>query len=119
MREIVILGSTGSIGVQALEIVAANPGKFKVVGLSAGSNNLELLITQAKKFNVPIVGTTADTSAIKDGIAGVHVIDGATAAAQIASLPCDIVLNGINGSIGLEPTLAALAAGNLVALANK
>ena len=119
MREIVILGSTGSIGVQALEIVAANPGKFKVVGLSAGSNNLELLIAQAKKFNVPIVGTTADTSAIKDGIAGVHVIDGATAAAQIASLPCDVVLNGINGSIGLEPTLAALAAGNLVALANK
>jgi len=87
MREIVILGSTGSIGVQALEIVAANPGKFKVVGLSAGSNNLELLIAQAKKFNVPIVGTTADTSAIKDGIAEVHVIDGATAAAQIASLP--------------------------------
>ncbi|GDX23050.1 1-deoxy-D-xylulose 5-phosphate reductoisomerase [Actinomycetes bacterium] len=119
MREIVILGSTGSIGLQALEIVAANPGKFKVVGIASGSKNLQLLLSQAKKFKVPIVGTTADTSAIKDGITGVHVIDGATAAAQIASLPCDVVLNGINGSIGLEPTLAALAAGNLVALANK
>ncbi|MBU6242777.1 MAG: 1-deoxy-D-xylulose-5-phosphate reductoisomerase [Acidobacteria bacterium] len=119
MREIVILGSTGSIGLQALEIVATNPGKFRVVGLAAGSKNIELLIAQAKKFNVPIVGTTADSSAIKDGIAGLNVIDGPTAAAQIASIPCDVVLNGISGSIGLEPTLSALAAGNLVALANK
>ena len=62
MRDIVILGSTGSIGVQALEVIAANPNQFRVVGLSAGSNNLERLIEQVKRFEVPIVDTTTDGS---------------------------------------------------------
>lgn len=115
MREIVILGSTGSIGVQALEIVAANPNKFRVVGLSAGRKNPALLMEQAKKFNVPIVGSMAP--APQTG--GVKVIDGDNSSVEIASLPCDIVLNGITGSIGLGPTLSALAVGNKVALANK
>lgn len=53
MREIVILGSTGSIGLQALEIVAANPGKFKVVGIASGSKNLQLLLSQAKNLRFP------------------------------------------------------------------
>ena len=58
--DLVILGSTGSIGVQALEIVEANPDKFRVIGLAAGSKNLERLAEQAKKFSVPVVGTTGD-----------------------------------------------------------
>ena len=115
MREIVILGSTGSIGVQALEIVAANPNKFRVVGLSAGRKNPAFLMEQAKKFNVPIVGSMAPAPQTD----GVKVIDGDNSSVEIASLPCDIVLNGITGSIGLGPTLSALAVGNKVALANK
>ena len=115
MREIVILGSTGSIGVQALEIVAAHPNKFRVVGLSAGRKNPALLMEQAKKFNVPIVGSMAPAPQTDD----VKVIDGGNSSVEIAALPCDIVLNGITGSIGLGPTLSALAVGNKVALANK
>lgn len=119
MRDIVILGSTGSIGVQALEVIAANPTKFRVVGLSAGSNNLERLAEQVKKFSVPIVGTTGDAQYLKSALPGVEVIDGPNSSRQIASLSCDVVLNGITGSIGLGPTLAALEVGNKVALANK
>ena len=119
MRDIVILGSTGSIGVQALEVIAANPSKFRVVGLSAGSNNLERLISQVKKFEVPIVGTTGDASVLREALPGVEVIDGAESSRSIAALSCDVVLNGITGSIGLGPTLAALEVGNKVALANK
>ncbi|NDE71702.1 MAG: 1-deoxy-D-xylulose-5-phosphate reductoisomerase [Actinobacteria bacterium] len=119
MRDIVILGSTGSIGVQALEVIAANPGRFRIVGLAAGSNNLARLAEQARKFNVPIVGTTGDGEKLREALPGIDVIDGKDAAKQIASLPCEIVLNGITGSIGLAPTLAALEVGNLVALANK
>ena len=115
MREIVILGSTGSIGVQALEIVGANPNKFRVVGLSDGRKNPALLMEQAKKFNVPIVGSMAPAPQTD----GVKVIDGDNSSVEIAALPCDIVLNGITGSIGLGPTLSALAVGNKVALANK
>jgi 1-deoxy-D-xylulose-5-phosphate reductoisomerase len=119
MRDIVILGSTGSIGVQALEVIAANPTKFRVVGLSAGSNNLERLTEQVKKFSVPIVGTTSDGSLLRSALDGVEVIDGPNSSRQIAALSCDVVLNGITGSIGLGPTLAALEVGNTVALANK
>lgn len=119
MRDIVILGSTGSIGVQALEVIAANPTKFRVVGLSAGSNNLDRLIEQTKKFSVPIIGTTGDGKKLKDALPGVEVVDGADASKSIAALSCDVVLNGITGSIGLGPTLAALEVGNTVALANK
>ena len=120
-KRVVILGSTGSIGVQALEIVAANLHQFKVVGISAGSGNLELLMKQAEEFGVPVVGTTATREeAMRFAQSDeVSVIDGLDASAEIASLECDIVLNGINGSIGLAPTLAALKAGNIVALANK
>ena len=115
MRDVVVLGSTGSIGVQALEIVAANPNKFRLVGLSGGRKNPQLLMQQAKKFNVPIVGSMA--AAPKTD--GVQVIDGDNSSVEIAALPCDIVLNGITGSIGLGPTLSALGVGNKVALANK
>jgi 1-deoxy-D-xylulose-5-phosphate reductoisomerase len=115
MRDVVVLGSTGSIGVQALEIVAAHPNKFRLVGLSGGRKNPQLLMEQAKKFNVPIVGSMAPAPATT----GVEVIDGDNSSVEIAALPCDIVLNGITGSIGLGPTLSALGVGNKVALANK
>lgn len=115
IRDVVVLGSTGSIGVQALEIIAANPNKFRIVGMSAGRKNPKLLMEQAKKFNVPIVGTMAAAPAVD----GVQVIEGDNSSVEIAALPCDIVLNGITGSIGLGPTLSALGVGNKVALANK
>ena len=126
--ELVILGSTGSIGVQALEIVESNPDKFRVVGLASGSKNIQLLAQQAKKFSVPIIATTGDrialSAALKDLGAfanggSAEIIDGPTSASQVAAISCDVVLNGITGSIGLGPTLSALAVGNKVALANK
>lgn len=119
MRDIVILGSTGSIGVQTLDVIAANPTEFRVVGLSAGSRNLKLLAEQVKKFAVPIVGVTGDGSELRALLEDIEVIDGVDSSKQIASLPCDVVVNGISGSIGLGPTLSALEVGNTVALANK
>ena len=104
---------------QALEVIEANPTRFRVVGLSAGKNNLPRLIEQARKFNVPVVGTTGDGKNLRDALDGVEVIDGEKSAEQIAAISCDVVLNGITGSIGLGPTLAALNVGNTVALANK
>ena len=118
-RELVILGSTGSIGVQALEIVEANPSLFTVVAISAAGTNPELLIAQAKKFKVKVVGVAKNADVIRDALPGVDVIDGPNASTEIAAISCDVVLNGITGSIGLAPTLAALDADNRVALANK
>lgn len=114
-----ILGSTGSIGTQALEVISENPESFRVVGLSSGANNVERLIEQAKKFKVQVIGTTGDGALIRAALPQVTVIDGPNSAREIAALQADIVLNGITGSIGLGPTLSALEAGNKVALANK
>ena len=101
MRDIIVLGSTGSIGVQALEVIAANPERFRVVGLAAGRNR-ELVEAQARAHSVE------------------HVALGAEAAAHLVrDVACDVVLNGITGSVGLAPTLAALQAGRILALANK
>jgi 1-deoxy-D-xylulose-5-phosphate reductoisomerase len=119
VRDVVILGSTGSIGTQALEVISQNPDKFRVVGLSAGENNLSLLIEQARKFDVPIVGTSGDGKALKEALPKCTVIDGPNAAREVAALQADVVLNAITGSIGLGPTLSALEVGNKVALANK
>ncbi len=119
MREIVILGSTGSIGVQALEVVAANPDKFKVIALASGGGNLAALMAQAQAFDVKIIGVSAHGAAARALAGDIQVIDGPLASCEIAAITCDIVLNGITGSIGLGPTLAALGAGNMVALANK
>ncbi len=118
MRDIVILGSTGSIGVQALEVIDANPELFRVIGLTAGSSNHELLAEQAKRFRVSIIGTSSSEFSAELP-AGVSVIRGSQASPEIASIPADIVLNGITGSVGLASTLSALAVGNKVALANK
>ncbi len=119
MKDLVILGSTGSIGVQALEIVEANPSLFRIVALTAAGSNTDLLIAQAKKFNVPVIGVTKNADQIKAALPNSTVIDGPLASTEIAAITCDVVLNGITGSIGLGPTLAALRVGNRVALANK
>ena len=119
MREVVILGSTGSIGRQALEIVASHPDKFRVIALTSAGTNPALVIEQAKAFNVAFVGAVNNADAIREGLPGVEVIGGAFASTEIAAIECDVVLNGITGSIGLGPTLAALDAGNTLALANK
>ncbi len=122
-RDVVILGSTGSIGTQALDIVRRNPDRFRVVGLSAGGANLELLAAQAREFNVPVVAV-ADTHRgfeLAAALEGTHteIHAGENAATDLAALAADVVLNGITGSVGLLPTLAALARGTTLALANK
>ena len=119
MRDVVILGSTGSIGVQALEVIAAHPELFRVLALGTGGNNTGLLIEQAKQFKVPVVGVAAHADRVRENLPGVQVIDGPQASAEIAAITCDVVLNAITGSIGLGPTLAALKVGNTLALANK
>ncbi len=119
MRDLVILGSTGSIGVQALEIVAANPGVFNVVAISAYGSNPAAIIEQARTYKVQVIGVVKGADEIREAWPGVTVIDGPNAASEIAAITCEVVLNGITGSIGLGPTLAALEVGNRLALANK
>lgn len=126
-RRVVILGSTGSIGTQALEVIDAHPGEFDVVALAAGGASVELLAEQAADHRPEIIGIADPASAPEllealSYLPAAHrpeVVIGAEAAAQIASHPADVVLNGMTGSIGLAPTLAALEAGATLALANK
>jgi 1-deoxy-D-xylulose-5-phosphate reductoisomerase len=118
-RNLVILGSTGSIGVQALEIVDANPDLFTVVAITAAGTNPDALIAQAKKYKVGTVGVIKNADVVRAALPGVTVIDGPDASTEVAAMPCDVVLNAITGSIGLAPTLAAIKAGNQLALANK
>ena len=124
MRTLIILGSTGSVGTQALDVVRRNPDRFKVVGLSAGSNH-ELLIGQIREFLPPYVAI-ADEEAARDlkerltGVRGVEMFVGPEAAERLArEVEADMVLNALVGSAGLAPTLAALQSGKLLALANK
>lgn len=118
-RSVVILGSTGSIGVQALEIIDANPARFSVLALTSAGSNPDVLIAQVKNFHVKIVGVLKNADYIRAALPGVEVLEGFDASTNIAAIKCDIVLNAITGSIGLGPTLAALKAGNQLALANK
>ena len=119
-RTVAILGSTGSIGTQALELIARKRDSFSVSALAAGGGNIPLLIEQAKRFHVPLIGCArGDIKVIREALPGVEVIVSDTAAEEIAAIPVDVTLNGMSGSIGLRPTLAALKVGNHVALANK
>ena len=122
-RSVVLLGSTGSIGTQALDVIERFPERFEVTGLSAGGGNADLLVTQARRHRVPVVAVAdeAAAEAVRAGLAGAgtHVLAGADAAARLAGDGADVVLNGITGSVGLGPTLAALGAGSTLALANK
>jgi 1-deoxy-D-xylulose-5-phosphate reductoisomerase len=122
MRRVVVLGSTGSIGTQALDIVRANRGAFEVVALSAGGANPELLADQAREFGVAAVAIADESAAdsLRAGLdQGVVLHAGPDAAAEVAEMGCDVVLNGITGAVGLAPTVAALNAGTTLALANK
>ena len=119
MREVVILGSTGSIGSQALEIVSTNSEAFRVKAISSAGSDPSLVIAQAKAFNVKFVGVINNVDEIRQALPGVTVIGGPLASTEIAAIECDVVLNAITGSIGLGPTLSALDAGNTLALANK
>jgi 1-deoxy-D-xylulose-5-phosphate reductoisomerase len=125
MRMVTILGSTGSIGTQALDVVRRNPERLRVVGLSAGGANRELLAGQIREFLPPLVAiadedSAADVTSKLGAIRGVEFIVGPDAAERVAvETEADFVLNGLVGSAGLAPTLAALQAGKTVALANK
>ncbi|RRN76228.1 1-deoxy-D-xylulose-5-phosphate reductoisomerase, partial [Pseudoxanthomonas sp. SGD-10] len=123
MKNIAILGSTGSIGTQALEVIVANNHLFKATVLTAGSN-ANLLIQQAKQFNpaVVVICDEQKYQAVKDALAGTDIIvkAGEQALAEVVTLPeIDVVLTALVGFSGLKPTLAAVTAGKDIALANK
>ena len=119
-RRVVVLGSTGSIGTQALEVMAQHPEKFDVVGLAAGGANPGLLAEQARQHPGAVVAMACARNDHVMAAASTAVLDGPRAATELVeSVDADVVLNGITGSIGLEPTLAALRAGRVLALANK
>ena len=136
-RSVSLLGSTGSIGTQALDVIGRNRDRFTVSALSAGGN-IDLVARQAVDFDVPLVAVASGSaddvrSAISAYAAGLgrgsharrgtayapEIVVGGDAAVTAAGTGADVVLNGITGSIGLRPTLAALAAGSTLALANK
>ncbi len=135
-REVVLLGATGSIGRQAVDVVRAAGDRFRVVGLAAGGGgDVGLLARQALDLGVEVVAVARATAAQDLQLAFFaaardrgwsagrtalpKILTGPDAAAEVAAWPCDVVLNGITGSVGLGPTLAALDAGRTVALANK
>ncbi|MFN3339437.1 MAG: 1-deoxy-D-xylulose-5-phosphate reductoisomerase [Dietzia sp.] len=120
---VLVLGSTGSIGTQALEVISeAGPGRFEVVGLAAGGGRVDLLGQQilATGAGYVAVADPAAAARIRAGFPDVTVFEGPGGAADlVGAVEADVVLNGIDGSIGLGPTLAALRTGARLALANK
>ncbi|WP_216381400.1 1-deoxy-D-xylulose-5-phosphate reductoisomerase [Arcanobacterium phocae] len=135
MRRVIVLGSTGSIGTQTLDVISRHRDKFHVQALGAGGSRIPLLAEQAATFNVPIVGV-ADESAVNDfhqqwndrfaHLPEPQIIAGERAMTELAGSgsgvsidSSDVVVNGITGSVGLLPTLAALHSGATLALANK
>jgi 1-deoxy-D-xylulose-5-phosphate reductoisomerase len=134
-RDVVVLGSTGSVGTQALEIVGRWPDRFRVVGLAAGGSHAEVLARQVVDTDAPVVGVSRE-DAVRDVEAAIEAyagqrgiapddrprprfVVGPGASAEVAGLRADVVLNAITGSVGLTATLAALDAGTTLALANK
>jgi len=104
---VAILGSTGSIGTQALEVVRAHPDRFKVTALTANSDG-DTLLAQAKEFDVPLLGLTAGGM---EAPAGATLIDGSMASAEVAeAAEASVVLNAVVGAAGLQATLATLRA---------
>lgn len=124
MKNIVILGSTGSIGKNSLDVISMFPERFRVTGLTAG-NNISLLYEQINKFNPEIVAVTDENAyrSLKDIIKGtmqpliLHGVDGICSVAQFQN--ADIVISAISGSAGLLPTVSAIRAKKTIALANK
>lgn len=111
-RTVLVLGSTGSVGTQALDVIRRNPDRFRVVGLGAGGRQLDLLKQQAAEFDVTTVAVAngADVPGVRTLTSMVDLIE---------ACPADVVLNGMDGSRGLEPSLKALEVGATLALANK
>ncbi|MGY1733975.1 1-deoxy-D-xylulose-5-phosphate reductoisomerase [Geodermatophilus sp. SYSU D01045] len=134
-REVTVLGSTGSIGRQAIAVAEQNPGRLRITALAAGGGDVARLAEQALTLGVRTVAVARATAAqdlqlafyaaasqrgwARGEYALPEILAGPRAAEELAARPADVVLNGITGSIGLGPTLAALRAGNVVALANK
>jgi 1-deoxy-D-xylulose-5-phosphate reductoisomerase len=134
-REVVVLGSTGSIGTQALDVIRRNPGRFRVTGLAAGGGRVDLLAEQALEFRPEIVAVAKASAAQELQLAFYaeakrrgyasgdypipKIVAGPDAVAEVAAWRCDVVLNGVTGALGLASTLAALDAGRTLALANK
>src|ERR1700722_16449178 len=131
-RDIVLLGSTGAIGTQVLDIVARNPARFRLTGLAAGGSAPELLARQALEHGVEAVAVASESAApaVEQALARQaatlgrkagrpKVLAGPEAVAEMAAWPCDVVLNAVTGAAGLAATLAALDAGRTLALANK
>ncbi len=122
-KNITILGSTGSIGTQALEIIAENPDKFEVYALTA-NNNADLLIQQAKVFNpeIVVIANEDKYSQVKEALQTlpIKVFAGKEAISQVAEMePAHIVLTAMVGYSGLKPTISAIKAKKTIALANK
>ncbi|MDP9845918.1 1-deoxy-D-xylulose-5-phosphate reductoisomerase [Streptosporangium lutulentum] len=124
-RSVVLLGSTGSVGTQSLDVIARNPRGFRVAALAAGGGRIDLLARQAAEFR-PEAVAVADAGAVpalREALAAhgvvTKVLAGPEGVAEVAAWPSDIVLNGITGALGLTSTLAALEAGRVLALANK
>jgi 1-deoxy-D-xylulose-5-phosphate reductoisomerase len=129
-RDVVLLGSTGSIGTQAADIVRRNPDRFRLTALAAGGGNPALLASQALEFGVDVVAVASESAApeLHDALQALagesgkpvpKVQAGAAAVAEVAAWPADVVLNAVTGAVGLAATLAALDAGRVLALANK
>lgn len=132
-RRVVILGSTGSIGTQALSIAAAHPRAFEVVGLTAGGSDLPLLARQVCDFGVKRVAIRDEAvlSSARNALASEYIrrglpdtsadvmVAGEAALEAVAGMPADVVVNGVAGAAGLRATIAALDSGSVVALANK
>jgi 1-deoxy-D-xylulose-5-phosphate reductoisomerase len=124
VRRLVILGSTGSIGTQALDVVRRNPERFQVIGLAAAQNH-ELLVGQIREFMPPQVAVSDETAAEElqralVGIRSPEILAGPDAAERLArDSDSDMVLNAMVGAVGLGPTLATLQSGKMLALANK
>jgi 1-deoxy-D-xylulose-5-phosphate reductoisomerase len=112
-----VLGSTGSIGTQALEVIAANPDRFEIVGLAAGGGNAELLARQRAETGVTNIAV-ADAAAA-ERIGDVTYAGAEAATRLVEETEADVVLNSLVGALGLKPTLAALDSGARLALANK
>jgi 1-deoxy-D-xylulose-5-phosphate reductoisomerase len=131
-RDVILLGSTGSIGTQAADIIRRNPDRFRLTGIAAGGGQPELLARQAIDLGAEVVAV-ARPAAVQDLRAALaaagsadgarrklpEVVAGPDAVADLAARPCDVVLNAVTGAVGLAATLAALRAGRVLALANK
>jgi len=123
MKKISLLGSTGSIGTNVLDVIERNPEKFQILGMSAG-NNVDLFAKQIRKFKPRVVALfdTKKIPTLKERIADldIEILSGEEGTIAVATLPeADVVVSGVMGSAGLLPAIHALKSGKNLALANK